>query len=148
MRAFAIAVLSVLLLAGCADTGLRVPTAHADPATEEPPAPTTTHPPARDFDEHATVFPDTPDLVDARPVAFQSWSAADGGLRVYFTTGTPQCYGVHATVRENAEQVVVSLRGGTLPAAAGRPCIMIAVSGALDIPLADPVGGRDVVSET
>lgn len=145
MRAFAVAVLSVLLLAGYGELG--VPSAHADPTGEQPPAPTTTHPPAREFDEHATVFGDTPDLVDARPMAFQSWSRSDSGLRVYFTTGTPKCFGVHATVRETAEQVVVDLQGGTLPAAAGRPCIMIAVSGALDIPLADPVGDRDVVSE-
>ena len=66
--------------------------------------------------------------------------------RVHFTTGTPECYGVHATVAETAETVTVELREGTLPGAVRRACIMIAVSGTLEVPLQGPLGDRQVVS--
>ena len=61
----------------------------------------------------------------------ESWSrvADEQAVALHFTTGTPECYGVHATVAETAETVTVELRGGTLPGAVGRACIMIAVSG-------------------
>jgi hypothetical protein len=93
-------------------------------------------------------FVDNPAIVDPHPVPAEAWSrvAGDRGVAVHFTTGTPECYGVHAAVAETAETVTVELRGGTLPGAVGRACIMIAVSGTLDVPLQAPLGNRRVVS--
>lgn len=78
----------------------------------------------------------------------QAWSRTtdERVVRLHFTTGTPQCYGVSATVEETAEAVTVDLRSGTLPQAADRACIMIAVFGGLDVPLQNPLGSRRVLS--
>jgi hypothetical protein len=38
------------------------------------------------------------------------------------------------------------LQSGTLPEAVGRACIMIAVSGTVEVPLASPLGSRQVLS--
>jgi hypothetical protein len=94
------------------------------------------------------VFTDDPSIVDAHPMPAESYSRVDDvrAVAVHFTTGTPQCYGVHATVAETAETVTVELAGGTLPEAVGRACIMIAVSGTLDVPLEHPLGDRQVLS--
>lgn len=94
------------------------------------------------------VFTDNPAIVDPRPMPAESFSrsADDRAVAVHFTTGTPQCYGVHATVQETHAAVTVELRGGTLPEAVGRACIMIAVSGTLDVPLQSPLGNRQVLS--
>ena len=93
-------------------------------------------------------FVDNPAIFDPHPMLAESWSrvAGDRGVAVHFTTGTPECYGVHATVAETAETVTVELRGGALPEAIGRACIMIAMSGTLDVPLQGPLGDRQVVS--
>ncbi|KUI21423.1 hypothetical protein AU193_03235 [Mycobacterium sp. GA-1285] len=94
------------------------------------------------------VFVDNPAIVDAHPMRAESFNrvAGDRAVGVHFTTGTPQCYGVHATVQETPETVTVELLGGTLPEAVDRPCIMIAVSGILDVPLQDPLGSRPVLT--
>jgi hypothetical protein len=54
---------------------------------------------------------------------------------------------VHATVEETAENVTVALTGGTLPEAVGRACIMIAVTGTLEVPLQSPLGNRQVLDK-
>lgn len=72
--------------------------------------------------------------------------SGDDAVAVHFTTGTPECYGVHATVTETAETVSVELLSGTRPEAVGRACIMIAVSGTVAVPLAGPLGDRQVLS--
>ena len=93
------------------------------------------------------VFTDNPAIVDPHPMAAQSFTRiGDRRIAVHFTTGTPECFGVAATVHETPQAVTVELRGGTLPEAAGRACIMIGVFGALEIDLRDPLGGRPVVS--
>lgn len=94
------------------------------------------------------MFTDNPAIVDSHPMRAQSYSRVpdDRAVAVHFTTGTPQCYGVHATVQETAQTVTVELRGGTLPEAVGRPCIMIALSGILDVPLQSPLGARQVLT--
>jgi hypothetical protein len=93
-------------------------------------------------------FIDNPAIVDPHPMLAESWSrvADQQAVALHFTTGTPECYGVHATVAETAETVTVELRGGTLPGAVERACIMIAVSGSLEVPLQGPVGDRHVIS--
>ena len=93
-------------------------------------------------------FVDNPAIVDPHPMPAESFSrvADEQAVALHFTTGTPECFGVHATVAETAETVTVELRGGTLPEAVGRACIMIAVSGTLEVPLQGPLGDRQVVS--
>jgi hypothetical protein len=96
------------------------------------------------------VFVDNPSLVDPHPMTAEAWSRVDGdrAVTVHFTTGTPECYGVHATVVETPDDVTVALTGGTLPEAIGRACIMIAVAGTAEVPLQSPLGDRQVLSET
>ncbi len=96
------------------------------------------------------VFTDTPVLVDWHPAVIESWSrvAGDDAVAVNFTSGTPACSGVHATVEETADAVTVDLQGGTLPEAFGRMCIMLAVFGTLEVPLQAPLGDRRVLSAT
>lgn len=136
MRVFAtvIAVLALVMGAGT--------------ASAQPPAPVPvpeTHP-----GTPTTMFVDDPAIVSAYPTRPQGWSRLPGdrAVRVHFTIGTPDCYGVTATVTETAEQVVVDLRTGTLPTAVERACIMIALSGGLDVPLNNPLGNRQVLSST
>jgi hypothetical protein len=93
-------------------------------------------------------FVDNPAIVDAYPMPAESFSRVPGddAVAVHFTTGTPECYGVHATVTETAQTVSLELQSGSLPEAVGRACIMIAVSGTLEVPLGGPLGGRQVLS--
>jgi hypothetical protein len=93
-------------------------------------------------------FVDTPQIVDSHPLQVESWTVQDGGrtLRLRFTAGTPECFGVHATVLETAETVEVRLRSGARPESVARACIMIAVSGTLDVPLAEPLAHRTVLT--
>ncbi|WP_422747120.1 hypothetical protein ACN27E_05195 [Mycobacterium sp. WMMD1722] len=97
-----------------------------------------------------TAFVDNPAIIDTRPQLIQAWSRLpdDRSVAVEFTTGTPECYGVHAEVQETADIVAVKLRSGTLPEAAQRACIAIGVVGSLDVPLQSPLGQRAVVSIT
>ncbi|MGZ5391780.1 MAG: hypothetical protein ACXWD3_08020 [Mycobacterium sp.] len=94
------------------------------------------------------VFVDNPGIVDAHPMPAESFSRVPGdhAVAVHFTTGTPECYGVHATVTKTAHTVTVELQSGSLPEAVGRACIMIAVSGTLEVPLGGPLDGRQVLS--
>jgi hypothetical protein len=94
------------------------------------------------------VFTDHPDILDPHPVAVESWSpaSAENAVAVNFTSGTPECSGVHATVHETDDSVTVDLKGGTLPEAFGRMCIMLAVFGTIEVPLQAPLGARHVFS--
>jgi hypothetical protein len=96
------------------------------------------------------VFIDNPALVDPHPVAIESWSraAAEDAVAVNFASGTPACAAVHATAHETADTVTVDLRGGTLPEAVGRMCIMLAVFGTVEVPLQAPLGDRRVLTAT
>jgi hypothetical protein len=97
-----------------------------------------------------TPFADNPAIVNAHPQAIESWSRLPepNVVAVNFTTGTPECYGVHAEVQETADIVAVKLRSGTVPEAVGRACIAIGVLGTLPVRLSAPVGQRAVVSIT
>jgi transcriptional regulator of nitric oxide reductase len=98
----------------------------------------------------AAMFVDDPTIVNGYPTRPQSWSrvVGDGSVRLHFTVGTPDCYGVTAAVHETADEVVVDLRSGTLPQAVDRACIAIALFGGLDVPLREPLGPRRVLSLT
>ncbi|WP_101951319.1 hypothetical protein [Mycobacterium sp. 3519A] len=130
MRAAAV-VLAALVVAGWI-----APAASAAPAAP---------PEAQEVD--GVAFTDNPSIVDPQPMPIQSWSrAGDRAVAVHFTTGTPACNGVHATVHETADAVTIDLKGGALPPVAGRMCIMLAVTGTLVVPLQSPLGDRQVLS--
>ncbi|MGB2923607.1 MAG: hypothetical protein WBC15_27015, partial [Mycobacterium sp.] len=122
---------------------LRVPGGRAA-APGPPPVPV----PETSPDTPALMFVDEPSILDVRPMSPQAWSrtADERVVRLHFTSGIPECYGVTAEVRETDDDVVVGLRTGTMPQAAGRACIAIAVSGGLDVPLQQPLGARRVLS--
>ncbi|WP_234816434.1 hypothetical protein [Mycolicibacterium agri] len=98
--------------------------------------------------EGGVVFTDNPALLDPHPMHIESWSRAaqDDAVLVHFTSGPPECTGVHATAQETPSTVTVDLRGGTPPEAIGRACIMIALRGTLEVPLQAPLGDRQVLS--
>jgi hypothetical protein len=98
--------------------------------------------------EPGMVFTDNPLIIDSRTLPFETWSRLDNGnaLRLYFNVASPDCTGVHATVRETSDSVFVNLRSGTLPDAVGKICTRVVVPGILDVPLREPLGGRHVLS--
>ncbi|BAY00116.1 hypothetical protein MSTE_04824 [Mycobacteroides stephanolepidis] len=140
MRLVVTAVLPLFLMVGCGDHGLDTPRAAADTSATTP----TEIPPTAS----SVVFEDDARILDSRPMTFDTWSrsADDSAVIVHFTSGTPQCHGVHATVRETADAVEIALRGGTPPEAVGKACILIAVQGSLTVPLATPLADRSVLS--
>ncbi|MFG3617245.1 hypothetical protein [Nocardia sp. NPDC047654] len=92
-------------------------------------------------------FTADPAIVGAHPIPFQSWTRlADNKIAVNFETGSPECYGVDATVTESGSTVTVELRSGSRAEAVGRMCTMIAVFGTLEVPLREPLGNRTVRS--
>ncbi|KWX21185.1 hypothetical protein AFM11_26380 [Mycolicibacterium wolinskyi] len=132
MRVVVTTALTGLLLA------TTVPVAAAEPNTVV--VPEVPAEPAR------TVFADNPWIVDQHTTKIDSWSRHGQGLRINFTAGTPDCFGVHLTTQETAETVMVELHGGTPPEAVGRMCIALAVDGTMDVPLQGPLGGRVVMA--
>lgn len=118
------------------------------PAAAQPPAPVPV--PETAPGTPAAMFVDDPTIVNAYPTRPQAWSRVidERTVRLHFTTGTPECYGVTATVQESADAVLVDLRTGTLPSALDRACIAIALFGGLDVPLQQPLGARRVLSVT
>ncbi|MGV0849325.1 hypothetical protein [Mycolicibacterium phlei] len=95
------------------------------------------------------LFTDNPAIANPHPLRAESFHRLpdDRTIAVHFTTGTPQCYGVHATATETPETVTLALTSGSLPEAAGRACIEIAVFGAVEVPLAEPLGDRVVLTQ-
>lgn len=120
----------------------------AGPAAAQPPAPVPV--PETAPGTPAAMFVDDPSIVHAYPTRPQAWSRVvdERMVRLHFTTGTPECYGVTTTVQETADAVLVDLRTGTLPSALDRACIAIALFGGLDVPLQQPLGARSVLSVT
>ncbi|MFE3444278.1 hypothetical protein ACFXNW_14705 [Nocardia sp. NPDC059180] len=92
-------------------------------------------------------FTADPTIVGAHPIPFSSWTALPGNrIAISFETGSPECYGVDATVTETDSAVTIELRSGTRADSVGKMCIMIAVFGTLELPLKAPVGDREVRS--
>jgi hypothetical protein len=122
-------------------TGLFLMTIGVPVADAEPTAPPEAPP-------GGVVFTDNRAIVDPHPIPVESWSraATDNAVNVNFTSGTDTCYGVHAAVQETEQTVTVDLRGGMLPGAVNRACIMIALFGTLEVPLQAPLGDRQVLS--
>ena len=75
-------------------------------------------------DRPGLMFVDNPAIVDAHPMPAESFSRVPGddAVAVHFTTGTPECYGVHAIVTETAQTVTVELQC-RLAARGSRTCL-------------------------
>jgi hypothetical protein len=142
MRLVASSATAIVLTAGALGAAI--------PAGAQPAVPTVTQVPERAQAVGFTSFVDNPAIVDPRPQAIESWGRLpdDRAIIVRFTSGTPECYGVHAEVQETADIVAVKLQHGTLPEAVNRACIAIGVFASLPVGLQAPLGNRAVVSIT
>ncbi|CAN5762268.1 hypothetical protein BH10ACT9_BH10ACT9_02390 [soil metagenome] len=131
-------------------TGLSPAVAAGEPADDTPTTPIITTVPEVPAPAGRMTFVDNPAIVDSHPQGIESWNRLpdDHAVAVQFTTGTPECFGVHVEVQETTDIVAVKLRSGTLPEAVGRACTMIAVFGTVTAALQTPVGDRAVVSIT
>jgi hypothetical protein len=139
---------SVIAAAGL--LGLSPTVAIAEPGGDAPATPTITTVPEVAAPAGVTPFVDNPAIADSHPQHIDSWSRLpdSDALAVQFTSGSPECYGVHAEVQETADIVAVKLRSGTVPDATGRACTMIALFATLPVALQAPLGNRAVVSIT
>ncbi|MGK8522076.1 hypothetical protein ACRS6B_11220 [Nocardia asteroides] len=137
------AVLACLTAAGCGGTDEeQTPPNISATATAAPRTPT-----EDPRGNQGNRFTADPTIVGAHPIPFRSWTRlGDNKIAVNFETGSPECYGVDATVTESASAVTVELRAGTRAEAVGRMCTMIAVFGTLEVPLQAPLGERTVLS--
>lgn len=152
MRFLAAGVLLCFLLVGCgsemADSSESVETTETTAPADmmhNPSAPPV--PVEVPVGEVGTMFESTPTLVRAAPTPFESWSQiSPNTIAIHFVTGTPECYGAHVDVTESATEVVVALRTGTLPEAADKACIMVAVYGTMQMTLQSPLGDRAIVN--
>ncbi len=87
-----------------------------------------------------------PAIVSPRPISFRSWSPiAEDRIAVNFEMGSPECYGVDATVTETDTTVTVELRTGTRADAVGKMCVMVAMFTHLELPLERPLADRTVL---
>jgi len=113
------------------------PTASAD-ATPLPEAPASA----------GTTFVDEPSIVDPHPLTAESWSRLDPepALALNISIGSPDCYGVHATVQETDQTVTVTLTSGRRSDRERMVCTMMILPGKIVVPLANPVGGRAVLT--
>ncbi|WP_433659410.1 hypothetical protein ACQPW1_43890 [Nocardia sp. CA-128927] len=136
-------VFGCLVAAGCSSSD--------DAGTQPKTSTTTTAAPSTPTEDtggnQGRAFTADPTIVNPRPIPFSSWTRlADDRIAVNFQTGTPECYGVDATVRETDSTVTVELRAGTRADAVGRMCTMNAVFGTVELPLKAPLGNRQVLS--
>lgn len=152
MRFLAAGVLACILLVGCGtesadrsdDVETTSNTAPADlmHSPSAPPVPVEVP-----VGEVGTMFESTTGLVRAAATPFESWSqVSPNTIAIHFVTGTPECYGADAQVTETDTQVIVALRTGTLPEAADKACIMVAVYGTMQMTLHSPLGDRTIVN--
>ncbi|MFJ4652763.1 hypothetical protein ACIP5Y_15990 [Nocardia sp. NPDC088792] len=142
----------MIATAGVALIGLAVT---ACGSTESSSAKTTTTTPATTTETTPTEAPQgrfgrtftaDPSIVSPHPIPFDSWTRiAPDKIAINFQTGSPDCYGIDYTATETDSAVTVELKSGTLPAAVGKMCTMIAVFGTLDIQLKAPLGDRQVL---
>lgn len=141
MRALAAAALLCLAATGCSpDSGEKPPS----PSGTSVEAPTSI--PKVPAQEFRTQFTPRPDIVQSHEIPIESWTKVDANtIALNFTAGTPECYGVDPVVTETDTTIEVSLRMGTLPEAADRMCILIAVMGSVEVPTTAPIGDRTVV---
>ncbi|AQQ15579.1 hypothetical protein CGLAU_08120 [Corynebacterium glaucum] len=121
-----------------ATTVTSTPVTSTTPTTEPG---TGTGPASRDSD----ITPNR-SIKQAQETAWSKWEKVEGSnaVRIFYTTGTPECYGQYADVEETDTEVKVRLYSGALPNAP-EACIAIALEGSMVVPLKAPLGDRKVV---
>lgn len=95
-----------------------------------------------------TTFVDDPAIIDPHPLAAESWSRLDPepAVALNISLGSPDCYGVHATAVETDQTVTVTLTAGRRSDRERMVCTMMIMPGTIAVPLANPVGGRAVLT--
>ena len=85
-------------------------------------------------------------IKQAQETAWSKWEKVEGSnaVRIFYTTGAPECYGQYTDVEETDTEVKVRLYSGALPNAP-EACIAIALEGSMVVPLKAPLGDRKVV---
>ena len=138
LAALAAAFLTVTATTGCATGGGVSPTS---PATSDAGYDHTAKPPIQSAN-------DIRQRTDLHNERVSSWSryetVSDHSVRVFFTMGDPQCYGVRAAVDEDDTTVRITLYEGTLPDTPAA-CTELAASASLVVATRDPVGIRSVI---
>ena len=99
----------------------------------------------------ATPLPEVPvsaGIIDPHPLAAESWSRLDPepAVALNISLGSPDCYGVHATAVETDQTVTVTLTAGRRSDRERMVCTMMIMPGTIVVPLANPVGGRAVLT--
>lgn len=100
--------------------------------------------PAGGWGADLTVAEPSPDLVNPRSESAAAWTKIDARtLRIFFLGGSPGCYGAAVEVTEQADQIAIALMTGGLPGDGA--CDSALWPMAIDIPLTEPLGDREVV---
>jgi precorrin-3B methylase len=82
------------------------------------------------------------DLSDERAVAWTRFEVVDDHhLRLFFSSGDPECYGARAEVRESETAVIVGVIVGILPDAPGT-CTAVARFSSIVVTTDQPIGDR------
>ncbi len=120
----------------------------AMPTSDRPDAPTST---SLDPDAPSAPLSAAPELVPRDDLLNEHYSAYNEVevvdqqyLRIHFISGTPECYGARAVVREDAEAVRVAVVVGNIPESAD-VCRDIGVAATLLVNLDQPLGTRKIV---
>ncbi|MHC6176763.1 hypothetical protein [Glutamicibacter sp. X7] len=120
----------------------------AMPTSDRPDAPTST---SLDPDAPSAPQSSAPGLVPRDDLQNEHYSAYNEvevvdqqHLRIHFISGTPECYGARAVVREEAEAVKVAVVVGNIPESAD-VCRDIGVVATLLVNLDQPLGTRKIV---
>ncbi|MFF0815953.1 hypothetical protein ACFYVR_12500 [Rhodococcus sp. NPDC003318] len=149
MRTLVAAALLVLALTGCSESDSSDAAPSPSPPAVTRQTPTVAAPTSVAMPDDSSELTAAEGLVDTHPITFESYTVTgDAGDRVavHFDAGVPECFGAEATVTETDASVTIALRTGTLPAAVGKACTMQIVPATLEVPLAAPLGDRQVVS--
>lgn len=133
------ALVAALLVGGCRDRG------GAFPGGPPPDSPTGAPPSGPVLEDPRPVLVEVrTGLVEPRPVDWHQAEVLDERtLRVRFWGGVEECYGVaRVEVEYGLEAVTVTVYQGRVPTA--EVCIEVAVLKAVDVPLEEPLAGREI----
>lgn len=88
------------------------------------------------------------DLENEHVIEWQRYEqVSDTQIRVFFTTGSPRCYGARAVVEESAETVEIATIEGTLPDAP-EVCTLEARFVSMLVETQNVIGDREVIART
>ncbi|MFT8703786.1 hypothetical protein [Bifidobacterium aquikefiricola] len=138
-----LAVLTVIVLTGSGMTGCALGGNESPSQSEEtsPGYDATALPPSfssKDIQQHKN-------LNDEHSLSWYRYDiVSDRLVRVHFTMGNPECYGVRAVVNEETNTVRIALHEGTLPGSPAH-CSLFAAMASLLLTTQNPIGTRSIV---